>query len=225
MAVTEKHQTSLRFFIALFGCIIIVALLPPLRRPSPPSPSTPSQPPELSDSTPEPELIPQEPSVNFRNDFNRVTSIPASRFQPIPKRIWTFWDGNEDDIPWMITAMMKGWSFHNPSYNITVICSSKVWDYLSTPLPHNFWDGAITRQQKANWVRLAILSEHGGFWIDASTIITGSLDYILDRQRHQQTEAFAFYLDYFTLNKAIPVLRDLLSRHHPTWTMDISLVQ
>ncbi|KAJ3210928.1 Adenylate kinase 2, mitochondrial [Dinochytrium kinnereticum] len=144
-----------------------------------------------------------EPDQTFRRDFTRRKTV--KEFREIPRKIWTFWDGHPNDVPWMIRSMMRGWKWFNPEYNVTLICSSEVWDHVHVPLPHNFWEEGITRQQKANWVRLAILMEHGGFWIDASTILTGSLDMILKRQRRLRTEAFAFYLDWFTVHKDVPV--------------------
>ncbi|KAJ3095416.1 hypothetical protein HDU97_006930 [Phlyctochytrium planicorne] len=129
-----------------------------------------------------------------------------NRFRPIPKRVWAYWDAEKlEDVPWMVKAMINGWRSLNPDYNITLILNSQVWDYVGIPPPHNFWHKRMNNKQRANWIRLAILRQYGGFWIDASTILTGSLDIILNRQQELGTEAFAFYLDWFTLNKTIPV--------------------
>ncbi|KAI8838375.1 hypothetical protein BC829DRAFT_404561, partial [Chytridium lagenaria] len=95
-------------------------------------------------------------------------------------------------LPWMIQAFSNGWSHFNPSYNITIIRPSTIDLYIAMPLPRRFWDSTTTHQQRANWVRLAILMEQGGFWIDASTILTGSLDPIIDRQQELSSEATYF---------------------------------
>ncbi|KAJ3118642.1 hypothetical protein HDU96_010626 [Phlyctochytrium bullatum] len=129
----------------------------------------------------------------------------GAEFTPIPKQIWTFWDSDDAELPWMIKGMTKGWQFFNPDYKITVLRPATVATHLRTPFPPHFWTDDTTRQQRANWIRLAVLMEKGGFWIDASTVLTGSLDGILERQKVKNTEAFAYHLDYFTLDKAIPV--------------------
>ncbi|KAJ3209133.1 hypothetical protein HDU67_006378 [Dinochytrium kinnereticum] len=124
----------------------------------------------------------------------------------IPRKIWTFWDGGpKSKIPEMIRAMTRGWAFHNPSYQVTILGPSTISKHIRMPLPPHFWDSSTTRQQRANWIRLAVLVEQGGFWIDASTILTGSLDTIRNRQKELKSEAFAYNLDWFSLNKSIPV--------------------
>ncbi|KAJ3098403.1 hypothetical protein HDU97_004031 [Phlyctochytrium planicorne] len=134
-----------------------------------------------------------------------IREQPASKeFKEIPKKIWTFWDGN-DDLPWIIDAMTRGWKYYNPDFEVTVMRSNNVHKYINVPLPKNFWNPSTTKQQKANWIRLNVLTAHGGFWIDASTVLTGGLHGILERQKRLKTEAFAFYLDWFTLNPRIPV--------------------
>ncbi|KAJ3098329.1 hypothetical protein HDU96_011136 [Phlyctochytrium bullatum] len=149
-------------------------------------------------------------------NFRRILRIPSSEWRPIPKRIWAFWDGKRSEIPWMIRAMVAGWRWHNPGYNVTVVTAEQVWEIVSVPIPHNFWDSSITRQQRANWMRLAILNEFGGFWIDASTIMTSSLDYILERQRRLRTEAYAFHIEPFTENPQMPVYETYFLATVPT---------
>ncbi|KAI8848397.1 hypothetical protein BC829DRAFT_443895 [Chytridium lagenaria] len=82
-------------------------------------------------------------------------------------------------------AFSNGWSHFNPSYNITTRPST-IDLYIAMPLPRR------------------------GFWIDASTILTGSLDPIIDRQQELSSEAFAYHLDYFTLDESIPVYENVL---------------
>ncbi|KAJ3095419.1 hypothetical protein HDU97_006933 [Phlyctochytrium planicorne] len=140
----------------------------------------------------------------FAKDLIRNPTQVES-FQKIPKKIWTFWDG-DDELPWIIEAMTKGWKHFNPDFEVVVMRPRNLKRYVRGPLPKNFGDPATTRQQRANWIRLNVLTMHGGFWIDASTVLTGGLHGILSRQRQQRTEAFAFYLDWFTQNPKIPVL-------------------
>ncbi|KAI8854021.1 hypothetical protein BC829DRAFT_381090 [Chytridium lagenaria] len=124
-------------------------------------------------------------------------------FPSIPKHIWTYWESKDGSIPPIITAMINGWRWYNPHYNITVITSKTISDYIRIPLPVNFYADHM-QSHRSNWIRLAVLLEHGGFFLEPTTLVTQSLEPFHRRQQAQHSETFAFYLDYYTLNKNLP---------------------
>ncbi|KAJ3107490.1 hypothetical protein HDU97_004086 [Phlyctochytrium planicorne] len=75
--------------------------------------------------------------------------------------------------------------------------------YIRTPLPPNAAN--MIPQYKADWVRLAILMERGGIWLDASIVVTGSLSYIHEKQERNGSQAFVYHLETFTNDYAKPV--------------------
>ncbi|KAI8831849.1 hypothetical protein BC829DRAFT_409301 [Chytridium lagenaria] len=93
----------------------------------------------------------------------------------IPKIIWTYWDNSTP--PKFVQACISG--------------------------PTNF--GKMDVRYRSDWVRLAVLSEQGGIWMDASTIVTGSLETIHRKQQKSRSEAFGYYRRAFTTNPSEPV--------------------
>ncbi|KAJ3209131.1 hypothetical protein HDU67_006374 [Dinochytrium kinnereticum] len=148
----------------------------PRQSPSPqPSPSFP---------------LPETPALQL--DLTHQASTKRS----IPKLIWTYWDTlDSEPLPWMISAMIRGWRHQNPSYTVVVLRPSKLSEHIHVPLPATFFSPTTTPQQRATWVRLAVLFKHGGIWVDASMIITGSLDALV---QGGGKEAFAFRLEAFS---------------------------
>ncbi|KAI8843012.1 hypothetical protein BC829DRAFT_401369 [Chytridium lagenaria] len=58
-------------------------------------------------------------------------------------------------------------------------------------------------QHLADWVRVAVLQEQGGIWMDASIMLTGSMDKILENQEKNQAEELVYLMpSYTTIQKS-----------------------
>ena len=125
----------------------------------------------------------------------------------IPKSIYTFWD--KEPAPFLIKACLANWRKMNPSHTVTLITYSNldsILDLSITPLPRHFY--SIESRYQADWIRLAVLLQKGGFWVDASFIMLHSLDKIHSIQQQDQSEGFQFYIEKFTKLDKYPVLEN-----------------
>lgn len=126
--------------------------------------------------------------------------------QKIPKFIWTYWGGGITSE--FVDACVRGWILYNPDHKVTVIQAQTITDHINVPLPPLFYSN--TFQAQSDWVRIAVLAAHGGIWLDASFIVTGSINYIHERQESEQTEGFIFYLNGWTTIKEYPLYESWL---------------
>lgn len=98
------------------------------------------------------------------------------------EKIWVCWLQGIENAPDIVTncyASMK----HYLDKEITVITKDNVREYATLPdYIYDKWEkGIITNTHFSDIVRLQILIEHGGLWIDATTYFTGRLPgYITD---------------------------------------------
>ncbi|KAJ3102739.1 hypothetical protein HDU96_009536 [Phlyctochytrium bullatum] len=160
--------------------------------------------------------------------------LPAG-FVAFPKLIWSYWhDGNP---PAFVRDVMFGWKRFNPDYTITVITRDTIPQYINAPLPATF-DNAIIPHQ-ADWVRLAVLAEHGGFWLDASLVLTRSLEELRVRQRKEaaeaagkaaefnltRTQAFQYYISGFTTDLEAPVMESWFIASVPGGTYVTAMIK
>ena len=129
-------------------------------------------------------------------DFNGVNILP------IPKYIWTFWDSSS--VPDLPKKCMEGWKRLNPDHQVTVITPQNIHNCIRSPVPSNYYK--LSSQAKSDWVRLAILAEKGGIWMDSTVILTASLDYIHNTQLKFKSEGFMYYLDGWTKLENSPIL-------------------
>jgi hypothetical protein len=86
----------------------------------------------------------------------------------IPKIIWTYW--HTENLPLLIEKCIQTWKFHNPDYKIHVLNENNFMEYCKYDIKsHRHYDS--TKQALiADMIRLDLLVNHGGIWMDASII-------------------------------------------------------
>lgn len=136
-----------------------------------------------------------------------VISIPSASAMrepvtEIPKIIWSFW--HEKTPPEIVQLCISNWKRFNPDYRIELLNADNVTDFLSDQeLPGKFQE--LNNLRKSDWLRLALVSKFGGFWLDASIFLTRSLEWI--RAASPGGQAFVgFYLEGYTANPRQPVI-------------------
>lgn len=119
----------------------------------------------------------------------------------IPPVIWTYW--HSPGLPLVVQRCVDNWRRHNPGYAIHVLHQGNLHEYLDD-IPLRL--AAVGIPKQTDWIRLALLHRHGGFWLDASTILTQSLDWAVQRQAASRAQLLGFYLEGFTTQPAYPVV-------------------
>ena len=118
----------------------------------------------------------------------------------IPKIFWTFWHSQR--IPQFLTKCINTWRRSNLGFKIIILNPQTITEIYRIDLPLNF--NKIIKQFQADWIRLRILKEYGGIWVDSSFIMTTSLDPLLTLQEKSQKDGLQFYMDKFTTNFTRP---------------------
>ena len=113
---------------------------------------------------------------------------------PIPKRIWSFWDGPPCRT---VDVCVRSWREHNPGYEINVLSKSNLHEYLGSDfvLPKHAGDSVA---RFSDYVRLELLARHGGIWIDASILCNAPFDWIHAAAAGGGADMVGFYLNGFT---------------------------
>jgi len=125
----------------------------------------------------------------------------------IPKVIWTFW--HSDEVPTVIDKCIKTWRKTNPDYDIHIVTKDSLSFYLPDNTIFSYPHCDKNNIQKASdFIRLHLIYKYGGFWIDASTILNGSLDYFTDIQRKGNYDYLGYYINGFTKNEEYPVVEN-----------------
>ena len=127
----------------------------------------------------------------------------------VPKKIWTYWENPDNPskgLPRVVKLCMESWKKFNPDYEIVLLTKKNVKGYVTIPdeiRTHPHYNDSP--QRFADLVRLYVLEEHGGIWIDASVLVKQSFDEWLFPK---YGEFAGYYIGSYCIDKKIPVIEN-----------------
>ncbi len=102
----------------------------------------------------------------------------------VPKTIWFLWLQGIVNAPIIVRKCYQSWLVQNPGWDVVVLDQSSIRDYVSIETLH------MTPQALSDILRINILAEHGGVWVDATCFCMKPLDsWLFD---NMSTGFFAF---------------------------------
>jgi hypothetical protein len=108
--------------------------------------------------------------------------------------IWCYWGQGEENIPEFQKLCIKSWKKNlGQEYKINIISK----DYFLS-IQNEFNDDYLSKftfQQQSDIVRLYLLYEYGGIWMDITTILQNDLSFILNKFK-QGYEQVGFNVEY-----------------------------
>jgi len=113
----------------------------------------------------------------FISDFvERYTETIPLRCD-IPEKIWICWWGGIDAMPPLVRACFNSVNENTRNNNIHLITRNNFYEYISIPehVINKFDSNIISKTHMADILRMALLAEHGGLWLDATVLVTGSI--------------------------------------------------
>lgn len=122
---------------------------------------------------------------------------------PIPPIIWSYWTGAAP--PLVVQRCIARWRALHPGFSVRVLDDSSLHEYIPE-LPAGLALQSPTR--RADWLRLELLLRHGGIWLDASSILTRPLDWVIELQAEAQSDFIGYYLGLYTSVPERPVVEN-----------------
>lgn len=132
---------------------------------------------------------------SYTKDRHLYHKYPHQSSSRIPKCIYTYW--HTTDMPKTVERCIQSWRRHAPDYTIHILHKNNLSEYN---IDMTKWKHATTPQRLSDFIRLTLLSDHGGIWMDASTYLNASLDWVHGYQYHTQCECVGFELPSKTPN-------------------------
>jgi len=114
--------------------------------------------------------------LKYKNMYNGDTLEKAVA---IPKCIWVCWWDGIDAMPPIVKACYNSVLKHADGFKVILITKENLNDFLSVPdyIIKKFNKKMISITHFTDIIRMSLLRNHGGFWVDATVLITGDIDF------------------------------------------------
>ncbi|MBV6879084.1 capsular polysaccharide synthesis protein [Epilithonimonas ginsengisoli] len=123
-------------------------------------------------------------------------------FQDIPKIIWMFWQSKKPSI--FVNICIENLKKRLADYEIRVIDFDNIDEYITNPPKFN----DLPLANIADWIRLYLIKEFGGYWLDASILVTDNFKWIEKLKIQYKSEFVGFYSDDCTINLEYPIVEN-----------------
>lgn len=122
-----------------------------------------------------------------------------SKSRRVDEPIWVFWWTGEETAPEIVKACIKSIRRNANGHRVIFLSKDNLHDYVTLPdfieKKHN--DGNIGHAHYSDIVRISLLAEYGGVWIDSTVLfrnlyLTICLVNVFTRQDQLITKHFIF---------------------------------
>jgi hypothetical protein len=100
-----------------------------------------------------------------------------SKFKENKRNIFLFWTGKEYKLIKILRDLIYLHSTNGKGYNVVLITPENLKEYVKD-IPEYFYDMQPAHQ--ADFVRVSVICDQGGIWLDSDTLVIESLDSLFD---------------------------------------------
>jgi hypothetical protein len=130
-----------------------------------------------------------------------------------PKIIWAYWHSKK--IPSNILRFIKTWKVNNPDYEIRILNERTIDKWLPGLGLKKLKRANDFKARLSDFVRINLMYEYGGIWMDASILSTMSftkwfkmLEKTKKFQNRTNIEYVGYSIDLFNTNKKYPIIEN-----------------
>lgn len=142
--------------------------------------------------------IPDEDQLSIWKSKNYTPS--ENNITKLPKIIWSFWDS--EVLPETIKLCFNSWQKLHPDYEIRILNNNTIKDYIPD-FPELNKD--IIPPLKCDLIRLYLLKNQGGIYLDAGVFLNDSLDKYIALFLNNQLDVLTFSVDDHPNDKNFPI--------------------
>lgn len=104
-------------------------------------------------------------------------NIKTDTILPKEKIIWTCWLQGEENAPLIVRKCLESIRRYSNGYKVVVLTQETISKYVDVPeyIERKHQQGRIPHAHYTDIVRLLLLIQHGGVWIDSTILLTGEL--------------------------------------------------
>ena len=134
--------------------------------------------------------------------FGLLLFVATRKSYSVPKHIWTHWD--KSPAPEEIQALVKRMQTKHPEWQVHFLNTS---EFLKTVHPSEIPPGLnlMSVEHQSDWIRLKVLSVHGGCWMDSGILINESIDSLREECISNRADLLVFAIKGKQTNPKYPI--------------------
>ncbi|KAA6331749.1 hypothetical protein EZS27_019681 [termite gut metagenome] len=121
--------------------------------------------------------------INYlQNTYSNIIEIyknikTKNNIQQIPRNVYVCWLQGEENAPIIVKKCIDNIRMSFPTCNIIILTEKNWRSYCSLPIHilDKYKNNIITPTHFSDILRLSLLSNNGGLWIDATVLVTNSI--------------------------------------------------
>ena len=96
---------------------------------------------------------------------------------PMPGTIWTMWWQGADNLPEVVSMCHASVNMHRGTHPFKILTHDNYHEYVTLPeyITDKVNSGAISITHLSDIMRFALLSRHGGLWLDSTIFVTNDI--------------------------------------------------
>ncbi len=117
--------------------------------------------------------------LNFASVLNKYKDAVYPESQSFDNRmIWVCWLQGEANMPEIVRACYKSVRANANGREVVLITNENVEKYISIPkfIKGKVNNGKMSRTHLADYIRISLLKNYGGLWIDATVLVTDKIN-------------------------------------------------
>ena len=117
--------------------------------------------------------------LNFASVLNKYKDAVFPESQSFDNRmIWVCWLQGEANMPDIVRACYKSVRANADGREVVLITNENVEKYISIPkfIKDKVNNGKMSRTHFADYIRISLLKNYGGLWIDATVLVTDKIN-------------------------------------------------
>lgn len=101
--------------------------------------------------------------------------LPTSK--PAEKVIWVFWWGGIEQMPELVKGCYRSIREHAGACNVVLLSKENLQQYVAIPthILKKFKEGIISVTHFSDIIRMHLLRDYGGIWMDATIFLSGTV--------------------------------------------------
>jgi len=109
--------------------------------------------------------------------FEKYRDAPECAVTAIPAPIWVCWLQGEDNAPALVQKCIASIRHNAGKHPVVIVTESNIDQYLKLPtyIKDKHQNGLISRTHFSDVLRVCLLAEHGGLWLDSTVFCCRSI--------------------------------------------------